>query len=105
MMQETFETEISNIFTPRPDILFNYAASKNPLAFHYYDPEKLVLGKKMKDWLRFAMAWWHTLGQASGDQFGGQTRTYEWDKGDDFGHWFTYGLYGVVCGVAALFVW
>lgn len=36
----------------------------------------------MKDWLRFAMAWWHTLGQASGDQFGGQTRSYEWDKAD-----------------------
>lgn len=37
----------------------------------------------MKDWLKFAMAWWHTLGQASGDQFGGQTRSYEWDKAED----------------------
>ena len=36
----------------------------------------------MKDWLKFAMAWWHTLGGASGDQFGGQTRSYEWDKAD-----------------------
>ena len=54
--------------------------SKNPLAFHYYEPDRLVLGKKMKDWLRFAMAWWHTLGQASGDQFGGQTRHYAWDE-------------------------
>ena len=41
------------------------------------------MGKKMKDWLKFAMAWWHTLGGASGDQFGGQTRSYEWDKADD----------------------
>ncbi len=64
-------------------IPFEGTASKNPLAFHYYDPEKVVMGKKMKDWLRFAMAWWHTLGQASGDQFGGQTRTYEWDRADD----------------------
>ena len=56
--------------------------SKNPLAFHYYDPERVVLGKTMKEWLRFAMCWWHTLGQASGDQFGGQTRSYEWDKAD-----------------------
>ena len=61
-------------------IPFEGAGSKNPLAFHYYDPEKVVLGKKMKDWLKFAMAWWHTLGQASGDQFGGQTREYGWDK-------------------------
>ena len=37
----------------------------------------------MKEWLRFALAWWHTLGQASGDQFGGQTRSYEWDRSDD----------------------
>ena len=64
-------------------IPFEGTESKNPLAFHYYDPEKVVLGKKMKDWLRFAMAWWHTLGQASGDQFGGQTRSYEWDKSED----------------------
>ena len=57
-------------------------ASKNPMAFHYYDQNKVVAGKKMKDWLKFAMAWWHTLGGASGDQFGGQTRSYEWDKAD-----------------------
>lgn len=64
-------------------IPFEGAESKNVLAFHYYDPERVVMGKKMKDWLRFAMAWWHTLGQASGDQFGGQTRSYEWDKAAD----------------------
>ncbi len=52
------------------------------MAFHYYDQNKVVAGKKMKDWLKFAMAWWHTLGGASGDQFGGQTRSYEWDKAD-----------------------
>ncbi|MCR5709687.1 MAG: xylose isomerase [Bacteroidales bacterium] len=63
-------------------IPFEGPESKNPMAFHYYEPEKLVMGKKMKDWLRFAMAWWHTLGAASGDQFGGQTRSYAWDKGD-----------------------
>ena len=62
-------------------IPFEGPESKNPMAFHYYDAERVVLGKKMKDWLKFAMAWWHTLGQASGDQFGGQTRTYAWDEG------------------------
>ena len=64
-------------------IPFEGTESKNVLAFHYYDPEKVVMGKKMKDWLKFAMAWWHTLGGASGDQFGGQTRSYEWDKAED----------------------
>ncbi len=64
-------------------IPFEGAESKNPMAFHYYEPERVVKGKKMKDWLRFAMAWWHTLGPASGDQFGGCTRDYEWDKSTD----------------------
>lgn len=64
-------------------IPFEGPESKNVMAFHYYDPEKVVMGKKMKDWLKFAMAWWHTLGGASADQFGGQTRSYEWDKADD----------------------
>ena len=64
-------------------IPFEGPESKNVLAFHYYDPEKEVMGKKMKDWLKFAMAWWHTLGGASADQFGGQTRSYEWDKAED----------------------
>ena len=63
-------------------IPFEGVASKNPLAFHYYDPQRVVLGKPMKDWLKFAMCWWHTLGQASGDPFGGQTRSYAWDKGE-----------------------
>lgn len=63
-------------------IPFEGTASKNPMAFHYYDENKVVAGKKMKDWLKFAMAWWHTLGAASGDQFGGQTRSYEWEKAD-----------------------
>ena len=64
-------------------IPFEGPDSKNPLAFHYYNPEEVVLGRKMKDWMRFAIAWWHTLGPASADPFGGQTRHYEWDKASD----------------------
>lgn len=75
-MAKQYFPEIGKIPFEGPD-------SKNVMAFHYYQPEKVVMGKKMKDWLKFAMAWWHTLGQASGDQFGGQTRAYEWDKADN----------------------
>ena len=46
-------------------IPFEGVESKNPLAFHYYDADRVVMGKPMKDWFKFAMAWWHTLGQAS----------------------------------------
>lgn len=63
-------------------IPFEGQDSKNVMAFHYYEPERVVMGKTMKEWLKFAMAWWHTLGDASGDQFGGGTRTYDWDKAE-----------------------
>ena len=64
-------------------IKFEGKESKNPMAFHYYDAEKVVMGKKMKDWLRFAMAWWHTLCAEGGDQFGGGTKTFPWNAGAD----------------------
>ncbi|MBR3716851.1 MAG: xylose isomerase [Bacteroidaceae bacterium] len=73
--------ETKEYFPQIGKIKFEGTESKNPLAYRYYDAERVVMGKKMKDWLKFAMAWWHTLGQASGDQFGGQTRSYAWDEG------------------------
>lgn len=51
-------------------IKFEGKESKNPLAYRYYDAEKVILGKPMKEWLKFAMAWWHTLCADGGDQFG-----------------------------------
>ena len=42
-------------------IKFEGKESMNPMAYRYYDAEKVVMGKKMKDWLKFAMAWWHNL--------------------------------------------
>lgn len=75
---------MTKIYFPQTEkIPFEGPESKNPMAFHYYDPEKVVKGKKMKDWLKFALAWWHSLGKASSDQFGGESRAYEWDKADD----------------------
>ena len=64
-------------------IRFEGKESRNPLAFRYYDAEKVVLGKKMKDWLRFAMAWWHTLGAEGTDQFGGGTKSFPWNAEAD----------------------
>ncbi|MBR5963325.1 MAG: xylose isomerase [Bacteroidaceae bacterium] len=64
-------------------IKFEGTASKNPLAYRYYDAEKVILGKKMKDWLRFAMAWWHTIGAEGGDQFGGGTKSFPWNGDPD----------------------
>ena len=64
-------------------IKFEGTSSYNPLAFRYYDAERVVLGKKMKDWLRFAMAWWHTLCAEGGDQFGSGTKKFPWNASSD----------------------
>ncbi len=62
-------------------IPFEGPESKNPMAFHYYDAERVVAGKTMKEWMRFAMAWWHTLCAEGGDQFGPGTKKFPWNEG------------------------
>jgi len=54
--------------------------SKNPLAFRWYNPEQIVSGKKMKDHLRFAIAYWHSFCGDGKDQFGDATRIFPWDN-------------------------
>ena len=44
--------------------------SSNPFAFKFYDPDRVILGKKMSEHLPFAMAWWHNLGASGADMFG-----------------------------------
>ncbi|MBN2616959.1 MAG: xylose isomerase [Spirochaetales bacterium] len=51
-------------------IKFEGENSTNPLAFKYYDPEKMVGSKKMKDHLRFSMSYWHTMTGGGVDPFG-----------------------------------
>ena len=60
-------------------IQFEGKESKNPMAFRYYDANKVVLGKTMAEWLKFSMAWWHTLCAEGADQFGGGTKTFPWN--------------------------
>ena len=59
-------------------IQFEGKESRNPMAFRYYDAKKVVLGKTMAEWLKFSMAWWHTLCAEGADQFGGGTKTFPW---------------------------
>lgn len=65
------------------EIKFEGLDSRNPLAFRWYDAGKIVMGRSMKEWLRFSMAYWHTLCADGGDQFGGGTKTYPWAMGGD----------------------
>ncbi|MGA2800543.1 MAG: xylose isomerase [Candidatus Micrarchaeaceae archaeon] len=55
--------------------------SKNPLAFKYYNPDEVVDGKTMKEWLRFSVVYWHTFRNQLSDQFGVGTAVRPWDNG------------------------
>ena len=57
--------------------------SKNPLSFKYYNPDEVIMGKPMKDHLRFAMSYWHTFTYMGRDPFGGDTMFRHWDKTED----------------------
>jgi len=61
---------MSEIFKSIPKISFEGPQSKNPLAFKYYDKDKMILGKRMEEHLPFAMAWWHNLCANGTDMFG-----------------------------------
>jgi xylose isomerase len=64
-------------------IKFEGNKSKNPLAFRWYDEKQVVLGKTMKDWFRFSMAYWHTLCAEGGDPFGPGTKVFPWNESAD----------------------
>jgi xylose isomerase len=52
--------------------------AKSPLAYRYYDPDRMVLGKRMEDHLRFAVCYWHTFCWPGLDPFGGETFLRPW---------------------------
>jgi xylose isomerase len=60
-------------------IRFEGRESDNPLAFKWYDENRLVAGKTMKEHLRFAVAYWHTFTGTGGDPFGPGTKQFAWD--------------------------
>ena len=64
---------MSEIFANIPVIPYEGPKSTNPLAFKFYDADRIVAGKKMSEHLPFAMAWWHNLCAAGTDMFGRDT--------------------------------
>lgn len=58
---------------------FEGPQSTNNFSFKYYDPEKVVNGKTMRDWLRFSVAYWHTFTADGSDPFGAGTMIRPWD--------------------------
>ncbi|MGJ7039287.1 xylose isomerase [Shinella sp. BE166] len=68
----------TGFFGDTPKIKYEGPESTNPLAFRHYNPNEIVLGKRMEDHLRFAVAYWHTFVWPGGDPFGGQTFQRPW---------------------------
>jgi len=64
-------------------IQFEGKESKNPLAFRYYDENKVVNGKTLKEHLKFAVAYWHSFCGTGGDPFGAGTRPMPWLESSD----------------------
>lgn len=60
-------------------IPFKGADSQDPLAFRHYNASEEVLGRTMKDWLRFSVAFWHSIRNDGSDPFGFPTKRWPWD--------------------------
>ncbi|MGI6546359.1 MAG: xylose isomerase [Fastidiosipilaceae bacterium] len=69
---------MTTYFPNVPEVKYEGTKTKNPYAFRYYDADRLVGGKPMKEHLKFSLSWWHTLCAGGGDPFGSETmdRTY-----------------------------
>ena len=63
-------------------VRFEGPQSANPLAYRYYDRDRLVLGKRMEDHLRAAVCYWHSFVNDGGDPFGGATFLRPWYGAD-----------------------
>ena len=64
-------------------IQFEGPKSRNPLAFKHYNADELVGGKKMRDHLRFGVAYWHAMRNSLSDPIGGGTAQRPWDDGSN----------------------
>ena len=65
------------------DIKYEGKESDNPLAFKYYDADRVVAGKTMGEHFKFAVAYWHTLCNTGGDPFGPGTKLYPWSTNNN----------------------
>ncbi|MEO1517893.1 MAG: xylose isomerase [Bacteroidota bacterium] len=76
-------TGTKSFFPDIGEISFEGKKSDNPFAFKYYDETKMVRGKSMKEYLRFAICYWHSFCGAGADPFGGGTRYMPWLEASD----------------------
>ena len=73
---------MTDFFKDIPPVRFAGSDSDDPLAFHHYDPDAMIAGKRLEDHLRFAVAYWHSFAWEGGDPFGNQTFERPWHPQD-----------------------
>jgi xylose isomerase len=69
---------MTDFFKNIPAITYQGPNATSEFAFRHYNPDEVLLGKRMEDHLRFAVAWWHSFAWPGGDPFGGQTFERPW---------------------------
>ena len=74
---------MTNFFAGIEPVKYEGPESKSPLAFRYYNKDQVVLGKRMEDHMRFAIAYWHSFAWGGGDPFGNGTFARPWFNGSD----------------------
>ena len=78
---ETCVVPDGEVFFPEvPDVIpFLGPDTDEPFAFRHYNESEVVAGKTMKEWLRFSVAFWHTIRNDGSDPFGAPTKRWPWD--------------------------
>ncbi len=76
---------MSIYFHDIPKIAYQGPNATSDFAYRHYDPDRMVMGRRLEDHLRFAVAWWHGFAWPGGDPFGGQTFERPW-FGDTMDH-------------------
>jgi xylose isomerase len=74
---------MSELFPNIPQINYEGPKSKNNLAFRYYNPEEIVLGKKMREYMKYAISYWHTMTAGGKDIFGDATADKSFGADED----------------------
>lgn len=73
---------MSEFFKGIGKIAYEGKNSTNPFSFKYYNPDEMIAGKPMKEHLKFALSWWHTMGGDGTDMFGCGTADKSWGESD-----------------------
>ncbi|MGV7219348.1 xylose isomerase [Bradyrhizobium sp. UFLA05-112] len=73
----------ANFFGATAPVAYGGTNAKSPLAFRWYDKDRIVHGRRLEDHLRFAVCYWHSFCWPGGDPFGGETFLRPWHHGSD----------------------